>query len=29
MAGKYTWKNGNTYDGGWAKDKMNGRGEYY
>ena len=27
--GRYTWKNGNYYDGNWNKDKMNGRGKFH
>jgi hypothetical protein len=26
--GKYTWNNGNTYNGSWSEDAMNGEGEY-
>lgn len=27
--GKYTWKSGNIYDGGWLKGAMNGKGTFY
>ncbi|HEY0667695.1 MAG TPA: hypothetical protein VGD22_05935, partial [Sphingobacteriaceae bacterium] len=27
--GKYTWKSGNIYDGGWIKGEMNGKGTFY
>lgn len=26
--GKYTWANGNVYDGDWKNDKMHGKGKY-
>lgn len=26
--GKYTYKNGDVYDGGWVKDEKEGYGEY-
>ena len=27
--GTYKWKNGNSYNGIWGENKMNGRGEFY
>jgi len=26
ILGKYKWKNGNTFEGEWKKDKRNGQG---
>ena len=26
-AGKFTWANGNVYEGDWKDDKQNGQGE--